>query len=295
MTQTYNVFSNKTRLKKFFLKQLVASTCAIAIGLGLAYKSCLEVLATIMLPDKPIVTNSTDKQAVKILFIGNSFTFFNVLPAVLAEFIDKELHRPTKIYQQTLGGATLETHWKQGLAQRMIAESGPWDYVVLQAQSEEALGEKNQKNFYEYAKRFDSIIKANHATTILFETWADKGNKKAQHKITLSHSALGKQIGATVIPVGQSFFHVAANDKHAKLYDTDNHHPSQSGTYLTACMFYYYLFKQNASGRLPDKIVFHDEEQKKDFQVIALDQKTSKVLQDLGWKFYLSAAQEVKN
>ncbi len=217
---------SKNRLKKFLLKLLVASICGIAIGLGLAYKSYLDLVATILLPNKPVLSNSTDKQAIKILFIGNSFTFYNVLPAVLASFIDNKLHRPTKIYQQTLGGATLVSHWKQGVAQRMITESGPWDYVVLQAHSEEALGEKNQKNFYEYAKRFDGIIKASHAKTIFFETWADKNNIKAQHDITLSYTNLSKQISATVIPVGQSFFYAEANDKSLSLYDKDNHHPS---------------------------------------------------------------------
>ena len=70
----------------------------------------------------------------RILFIGNSYTYVNDLPRMLkgmmaVEAIDLETRRVTP------GGCTLERHWKGDAARKAIAE-GSWDYVVIQEQSQ---------------------------------------------------------------------------------------------------------------------------------------------------------------
>jgi hypothetical protein len=267
----------KRPLKNFILKYAVASVFSVVLGVGLAF----VWFFTMMPPStKPVVTDSKDKDAVKILFVGNSFTNTNMLPATLAEFIRVGLHKSTKIYQACLPGQTLNGHWKIGAVQRIIAERGPWDYVVLQGASSEPL--RGPSILCDYAKRFDVVIKAAHAKTVLFETWADKSDRQSQRVITETYNELGKQLGASVIPVGESYFGFQDRDSDLNLYSEDNHHPSQAGTYLAACMFYSYLFDKDPH-ELPSKIVFRDIDTKKDYTVIDLEPRQTGELQACAW------------
>ena len=51
---------------------------------------------------------------VQVLFIGNSLTYVNDLPKMLAELAEAGRQPPLRYDQQTPGGCTLEKHWKDG-------------------------------------------------------------------------------------------------------------------------------------------------------------------------------------
>jgi hypothetical protein len=65
-----------------------------------------------------------------VLFIGNSLTQANGLPAMVETFSLKA-GTPIGTASVAFGGYSLEDHWNQGAAQRRIAEGG-WSIVVLQ-------------------------------------------------------------------------------------------------------------------------------------------------------------------
>jgi hypothetical protein len=272
-------------LSDYHRNLVVFFVATLAVGLAGVFLYFFDRIRNIPPLVKTVVTDSEDENAIKILFVGNSFTFANMLPAVLAEFIKDGLHKPTKIYQVCVPGQTFEGHWATGAAQRMIADRGPWDYVVLQGASYEPA--ERRSKLYEYAERFDALIKQAHAKTILFETWADKADRQTQETIREAYDTLGKQIGAAVIPVGDSFFD--CQQSNLQLYYFDNHHPSQSGTYLAACTFYSYLFGQDPHGS-PSSIKFHDIDTGKDHELIELDAKQAKELQDVAWHHYSVSA-----
>src|SRR5687768_13654297 len=75
----------------------------------------------------------------RVLFIGNSYTYYNDLPSVIADLAhDAREARPILAEQLTVGGATLESHLEGGEAVRRIragSSRGAWDLVVLQEQS----------------------------------------------------------------------------------------------------------------------------------------------------------------
>src|SRR6478609_9270196 len=66
------------------------------------------------------------KQAIHVLFIGNSFTYVNDLPKMVAELAKAGRQRPLRYDQETPGGCTLEKHWKDGKALAKI-QSRQWD------------------------------------------------------------------------------------------------------------------------------------------------------------------------
>ena len=106
----------------------------------------------------------------RILFIGNSFTNRNDLPATIARLalagkpafqIDTE--------RVIANGMALKTHWTRGIASERIRSSS-WDYVVLQEQS--TLPLKNRPKMHESIRLFDTLIRGTGAKTVLYLTWA---------------------------------------------------------------------------------------------------------------------------
>src|SRR5262245_23603813 len=67
----------------------------------------------------------------RVLFIGNSLTYVNDLPAMVTALADSAGAGPLVVESVVFGGYSLEDHWNQGDALRAI-ERGGWSVVVLQ-------------------------------------------------------------------------------------------------------------------------------------------------------------------
>src|SRR5437016_11818169 len=65
--------------------------------------------------------NTQRTTPIRVLFIGNSYTSVNDLPAVVKALAEADGNKPSLIVDQHLvGGATLEQHWNDGEAARKI-------------------------------------------------------------------------------------------------------------------------------------------------------------------------------
>jgi hypothetical protein len=190
------------------------------------------------------VLESCDNQpSTHILLIGNSYTFFN-------GGLDKQLKglAPTAETEcVAVGGYTLESHWNNGNALRKIRET-KWDYVVLQEQSQ--IPVTNQKQFYDFAGKFDEEIRRSGAKTILLMTWERPDSKQygvTTENIAATYTDLGKQLGAKVAPAGKAFARALRSRPDLALYSQDGH-PTMEGTYLAACVLYKTIFEQSPVG-----------------------------------------------
>src|SRR4051794_23464194 len=56
------------------------------------------------------------KDAVQVLFIGNSFTYYHDLPKMVGELAQAGKQRPLVFQTEVPGGYTLERHWNEGKA-----------------------------------------------------------------------------------------------------------------------------------------------------------------------------------
>ena len=81
------------------------------------------------------VVKDAEAGTVRILFVGNSYTYVNELPDVLRAMASSA-DPPVTIETEkcTGGGTTLERHWADEKLHKRIA-AGRWDVVVLQEQS----------------------------------------------------------------------------------------------------------------------------------------------------------------
>jgi hypothetical protein len=202
----------------------------------------------------------------KALFIGNSFTARNDLPGLVARLAaarGKALHHRLI----SAGGASLRAHWNAGEAQRAI-QDGQYDRVVLQEQS--TLPVKNARRMHENVRLFDEAIRAAGAKTTLYMTWARQHAPESQQAITDAYAGIGRELGATVVPVGLAWQRFLGKHDQPVLHDRDQSHPTLAGSYLAACVFLAVLFQENPVG-IPD-------------EVTGLSAKEMALLQKVAWQ-----------
>ncbi len=182
--------------------------------------------------------------AVKLLFIGNSFTQRNDLPGMLR---DLALARGVTLRHDliSVGGASLRTHWNAGRAAEAIA-SGGYDYVVLQEQS--TLPIKNASRMAENIRLFDDAIRRAKSRTVLYMTWAREHSADSQQAITDAYNSISNELGSIVVPVGVAWQKFVTKHTQPRLYDRDQSHPSVAGSYLAACVFLTVLFSATPVG-----------------------------------------------
>jgi hypothetical protein len=194
----------------------------------------------------------------KVLFIGNSYTYVNNLPQVLA---DMALSMgDTVIYDSSApGGYTFQNHSTNATTLAKI-KSQNWDVVVLQAQSQEPSFPPAQvmSGTYPYGERLvDSVRKYLPCANILFYmTWGRQNGDAAncagypplctyagmQARLRESYMMFKENFMTGVAPVGVAWKKIRASNPTINLYDPDESHPSIAGTYLAASVFYSSVF-----------------------------------------------------
>ena len=109
-------------------------------------------------------------EPLRVLFVGNSLTHTNDLPAVVAMLARKG---GTAIEYETIapGGFSLEDHWNAGDVPAAIA-TDKWDAVVMQ-QGPSALPE-SQVNLREWAARLADLAREHGTRPALFTVWPER-------------------------------------------------------------------------------------------------------------------------
>ena len=184
--------------------------------------------------------------ALRVLFVGNSYTYFNNLPGMVQQ-LAASTSSPRQIEAHTVayGGATLEVHWTRGEAPGRI-RSEQWDYVVLQEQSSRPVDDAEL--FFRYARLFDEAIRARGAKTVFFMTWAYESDPGMQAGLTNAYTSIGRELGALVAPVGQAWQQARSSSPSLGLFADDGSHPDPPGSYMAACVFYAMLLAADPAG-----------------------------------------------
>ena len=192
----------------------------------------------------------TPKSTLKVLFIGNSFTFYKNMPLIVKRIADAK-GTPMDVKFIAKPGMSLKDNWDHHNALLEIKKE-KWDYVVLQGSSREPY--KNKGEYYTYARLFDREIKKAGAKTVLYMTWSDltpegMPDLSVQIKLNKSIEQLSGELNALLAPVGPVWNVLYNKVPQLKtLYSKDNHHPSALGAYISACVFYSTLFNKSPEG-----------------------------------------------
>lgn len=200
-------------------------------------------------------------QKLKVLFLGNSYTSTNNLPLITLE-IAKSMG-DTLIYADNApGGFTLQNH-ASNFSSLSLISNGTWNYVVLQEQSQRPAFPDIQvaTDVYPYAKMLnDSVLHYNSCgRSVFFQTWGYKNGDTSNcptfppictyegmdSMLKLRYEKMADVNSALLAPVGSVFKLLRTRYPGIDLYQPDNSHPSEAGSYAAALTFYTLLYGNN--------------------------------------------------
>ena len=203
------------------------------------------------------------QSSVRALFLGNSYTAFNNLPAIVAGLANA--NGDTLVHgANTPGGYTLEGHSTNATSLSQIAQG--WDYVIFQEQSQKPAFSQgfSQTEVYPYAEILaDSIRTANPcAVPVFYMTWGRKNGDQTncanfphlctyegmQDRLRTSYIEMADLNDGLVAPVGSAWWRSRIIDPQFELYSGDQSHPIYTGSYLAACVFYATIFEKSPAG-----------------------------------------------
>ena len=210
------------------------------------------------------IANFTFAQSYDVLFIGNSYTYYNNLPEMISN-IANDLGDTVNYDQNTPGGTSLYAHSQNQTTINKINQQN-WDFVVLQDQSQRPSLSPSYvaASVYPYATQLVNLINSNYICSepVFYMTWGRKYGDQTncqsyppvctflgmQERLRDSYLNMGLDNNASVSPVGIAFKNSISLDSTIDLYTSDNSHPSIYGSYLAACTFYSTIFKKSSVG-----------------------------------------------
>ena len=209
--------------------------------------------------NQSIKTRLTNPSPTRVLFLGNSYLYYNDSlhnhVKRLVSDLNPEIGKTLKYKSATIGGSTLSHHdLDSHLELGKLGLDEPFELVILQGGSSDALSEKSRSAFDIKAKEFDQKIRAQGGETALYMVHAYvKPHKRYDpnmiRKVEDMYVETGRDINALVIPVGLAFERAYAKRPSIQLHkEFDGTHPSLLGTYLAACVVYASLYKKNPVG-----------------------------------------------
>lgn len=194
----------------------------------------------------------------KVLFIGNSFTFYSNIPELFAN-IATEAGEQVTVESVTCGSHTLEQfadptdeYGKQ--VDEKLKASDNYDVVVIQEHSTRPLTDYDA--FLEGARALKAQIDATQTNcrVVLYSTWGYASGAASRNmtipemeaELRKAYDNAAKALNAEVSHVGTAFstvylqypdmMNADSSDNAFNLYYSDNKHPSYTGAFLSACV-----------------------------------------------------------
>lgn len=198
----------------------------------------------------------------KLLFIGNSLTFYYDIPGTLANLAGAANDWFT--YRSDLvSGSTLQDHISNQNTMALI-DSGAFDIVMLQEYSNRSTIPNDRDNLmYPAARTFSAHVTAHGEKTMFYETWGypygDPGHcwlydTPAEYQgcgsvnmliaVRMGYARIANELSAAISPVGLAWLTVLTERPDINLYynTTGDYHPNPTGSYLGACVHYASIF-----------------------------------------------------
>lgn len=197
----------------------------------------------------------------KVLFLGNSYTASNDLPNLVSEMATST-GDVLEYDSNTPGGHRFINHASNVTTLNKI-NSNNWDFVTLQAQSQEtSLGQTQMENeVFPYASQLVDAIRANNSCSqpLFYMTWGRENGDASNcdflpwvctyegmdDVIRNTYVFMAEENTSEVSPVGAVWRYLRENHSEIDLYSGDGSHPSLNGSYAAACTFYTMIYKKD--------------------------------------------------
>ena len=192
----------------------------------------------------------------KILFIGNSYTYCNDLPR-LVEKLARENGKNVQVFSVTRGGRMLlqlADPEDDAVAElKALLKAHHFDFCFLQEQS--VLPARYYEGFSAGVACALELLGDRVDQVILYATWGRKEGSPVLQELGMSSSEMtaaltaayrkaASQYGLGISEVGEKFLRARAVDPAVELYAEDFAHPSYAGSCLAAMTHYDAIFHE---------------------------------------------------
>lgn len=223
----------------------------------------IPLLFLLILCSFPVLGQHTKR----VLFLGNSYTFVNNLPVLLANAA-ASTGKTLVLDVNAPGSYYLAEHATNPVSLAKIALGG-WDNVVLQDQSLALAFPNRYLLMMPYYLKLDSIIKTNGPCVQLMfystwgrrngdtylcsppdcpvDTWIERTYYQMDSVIEENYKLTADSLKASMTPVGTTWRYIRRNYPSIELFQPDESHPSLAGSYAAACCFYATIFRSDPS------------------------------------------------
>ncbi len=184
----------------------------------------------------------------KILMLGNSYTYFFDMPKILqALFDDNGVN--AKVDSVTAGGRRLAQNVDEGdpLHAEIVAKcaQNAYDVLILQEQSHTAMS--HYREFLRGVCGCVELVKPQK--TVMYATWGRKEgcdlldelgwtNQSMTEGLAAAYDAAARKVGGESAHVGKCFYEIRKAYPEIELYDPDRSHPSYTGSCVAALTVY---------------------------------------------------------
>ena len=195
----------------------------------------------------------------RILFIGNSLTYYNDLPALFGDLAN-DAGFETITASVTKGGWYLsrfaDPQDEMGAALRRKYPLRRWNDIVLQDQSLNPAVDPD--GFLAAVRALRQAMPEGRFVfyqTFAYEAGSDRlaatgmTQQEMYDRLRDAYATAAREHGGLLVPVGEAFRRIQREHPLVNLYQPDSLHPNLAGSYLAACVFYAAL-----SGRDPQAL-----------------------------------------
>ena len=184
----------------------------------------------------------------KILMLGNSYTYFFDMPKILqALFDDNGVN--AKVDSVTAGGRRLAQNVDEGdpLHAEIVKKcaQNAYDVLILQEQSHTPMS--HYREFLRGVCGCVELVKP--ARTVMYATWGRKEgcdlldefgwtNQSMTEGLAAAYDAAARKVGGESAHVGKCFYEIRKAYPEIELYDPDCSHPSYTGSCVAALTIY---------------------------------------------------------
>ena len=169
------------------------------------------------------------KKHLRVLFIGNSHTYYHDLPAWVA-LMAKEEGYECDVTMLAHPGWYLHQHVKEPEV-RFNIKYGHYDYVVLQEHSHPF---DDIPGYIEAATKIAEWVRKAGSKPVIYGTWARKTEKSDQETMNSVNRRLAEDLDALYAPVGESWWSYKESWPETEIYDEDGSHASERGIEFAA-------------------------------------------------------------
>jgi hypothetical protein len=238
----------------------------------MSFRRAAALIAALVCLSAPSFVAAVQPSA-RVLFIGNSLTFANNLPAMI-EAVAGQAGWKGRITCRAVAipNFGLQEHWDQGEALRAIQNGTRWTHVVLQ-QGPTSMPD-SRLILREVAKKFAFEARASGAKVLIYSPWTPRNRLDFMDAVLESHRLAADDVKGMLVAVGEGWRAAWRADPSLALYGPDDFHPSPAGSYLAALMFV-----EKLSGRSPVGLPHPSESRDKVLRDVRLDAAQLRIVQ----------------